>query len=58
MIILVAVVVLSVLFYRPFCKWVCPLGAFYGLMNKVSYWGCKSISASDAGSANAAWMSM
>ena len=22
-------------FYRPFCKWVHPLGAFYGLMNKV-----------------------
>lgn len=26
--VLIAVVVLSVLFYRPFCKWVCPLGAF------------------------------
>lgn len=34
--VLVAVVVLSVVFFRPFCKWVCPLGAFYGLMNKVS----------------------
>ena len=49
MIILVAVVVLSVLFYRPFCKWVCPLGAFYGLMNKVSLLGvqvdqCKCVS--------------
>ena len=34
--ILIGVVVLSVLFYRPFCKWICPLGAFYALMNKVS----------------------
>ena len=28
LIILIAVVVLSVLFFRPFCKWICPLGAF------------------------------
>ena len=33
--VLIAVVVLSVLIFRPFCKWICPLGAFYGLMNKV-----------------------
>ncbi len=26
----------SVVFYRPFCKWLCPLGAFYALLNKVS----------------------
>ena len=26
--ILITVIVLSVLFYRPFCKWLCPLGAF------------------------------
>lgn len=37
--VLVTVGVLSVIFYRPFCKWVCPLGAFYGLMNKVSLLG-------------------
>lgn len=35
--ILLAVTVLSVLFYRPFCKWLCPLGAFYALFNKVSF---------------------
>lgn len=34
--ILSAVAVLSILFYRPFCKWICPLGAFYSLFNKVS----------------------
>ena len=39
LIILIAVVVLSVLFFRPFCKWICPLGAFYALMNKVSLLG-------------------
>ena len=39
LIILVTVGILSVVFYRPFCKWVCPLGAFYGLMNKVALLG-------------------
>lgn len=34
--ILIAVVALSILFYRPFCKWICPLGAFYALLNKIS----------------------
>ena len=34
--ILLAVVALSVVFYRPFCKWLCPLGAFYALFNRVS----------------------
>ncbi|MCR4963817.1 MAG: 4Fe-4S binding protein [Firmicutes bacterium] len=29
-------VLLSVVFYRPFCKWLCPLGAFYGLFNRIS----------------------
>ena len=33
---MLVVIVLSVLFYRPFCKWICPLGAFYALLNKVS----------------------
>ena len=39
--VLIAVVVLSVLFYRPFCKWICPLGAFYALMNKMSLLGIR-----------------
>ncbi len=39
--ILLAVAVLSVLFYRPFCKWLCPLGAFYALLNHVSLFQMK-----------------
>ena len=39
--ILITVIVLSVLFYRPFCKWLCPLGAFYALVNRVSLFGMK-----------------
>ena len=47
--ILLAVIVGSVVFYRPFCKWICPLGAFYALMNRVSLLGirvdaCKCVS--------------
>lgn len=34
--ILLGIIVLSVFFYRPFCKWICPLGAFYALFNKIS----------------------
>ena len=39
--VLIAIIFLSILFYRPFCKWFCPLGAFYALMNKVSLFGIK-----------------
>ncbi|MBM6850942.1 4Fe-4S binding protein [Oscillibacter valericigenes] len=34
--ILLGVVTLAVFCYRPFCKWICPLGALYGLFNRVS----------------------
>lgn len=34
--ILFTVLILSALFFRPFCKWLCPLGAFYALFNRVS----------------------
>ena len=34
--VLIGIVTLSVFFYRPFCKWICPLGAIYALFNKFS----------------------
>lgn len=33
---LVAIILLAVFFKRPFCRWLCPLGAFYGPFNKIS----------------------
>ena len=39
--ILLGVVVLAVFFYRPFCKWICPLGAFYALFNRISVYKFK-----------------
>ena len=34
--ILAVTVAASVIIYRPFCKYICPLGAIYALFNKVS----------------------
>ncbi len=34
--ILVLILVLSMVIRRPFCKYLCPLGAFYGLFAKIS----------------------
>lgn len=39
--ILITIVILSIVFYRPFCKWICPLGAIYSLFNKVSFLSIK-----------------
>lgn len=36
MLILLAVVAASVLISRPFCKYVCPLGAIYGFFSRIS----------------------
>lgn len=33
---LIIILLLSVAYYRPFCKYVCPLGAIYGVFNPVS----------------------
>ena len=32
---------LSIFIYRPFCKWICPLGAFYSLFNRLSFYQYK-----------------
>lgn len=49
---LILTIILSIFIYRPFCKYICPLGAFYSLFNKLSFYqmeidsskcnGCKS----------------
>lgn len=33
---LLAVIILSVLIYRPFCKYICPLGAVYSVFNPIA----------------------
>ena len=35
--ILAVILVSSMVIYRPFCKYICPLGALYSLFNKVSF---------------------
>jgi polyferredoxin len=34
--ILIVLIVLSVFLYRPFCRYLCPLGAIYGLFNPIA----------------------
>lgn len=38
MIVLLAVVVFSILLFRPFCRYLCPLGLIYGLFNRISFY--------------------
>lgn len=35
-VLLLAVILLSVLIYRPFCKYICPLGAVYSVFNPIA----------------------
>lgn len=37
MLLLISTIVMSIFTYRPFCKYICPLGAFYSLFNKISF---------------------
>ncbi|MFD1405245.1 4Fe-4S binding protein [Robinsoniella peoriensis] len=39
--ILILIIVLSIVIYRPFCRYLCPLGAIYGCFNKVSIYRYK-----------------
>lgn len=39
--ILIVIVLLSILVYRPFCRYLCPLGAIYGLFNPVALYRYK-----------------
>lgn len=38
MLVLIAVLVAAVLIPRPFCRYLCPLGALYGLFNRFSFY--------------------
>lgn len=35
-VILIAIIFLSIIIYRPFCKYICPLGGIYSVFNKIS----------------------
>lgn len=35
--ILVWILLFSIIIYRPFCRYICPLGAIYGVFNKISF---------------------
>lgn len=43
MLILLSFVVFSIVYYRPFCRFLCPLGAIYGLANPVSLYRYRMI---------------
>ena len=36
LLVLLAILFLAVKWYRPFCKYLCPLGAFYGFFNRIA----------------------
>ncbi len=36
--ILAVLLILSIFVFRPFCSYLCPLGAFYGLFNPIAFY--------------------
>jgi len=38
LVILIIILLSSIIIYRPFCRYVCPLGAIYGIFNKISFY--------------------
>ena len=36
--ILLLTLISAIIIYRPFCRYICPLGAIYGLFNKISFY--------------------
>jgi len=41
MLILIGVITASVFIWRPFCRFLCPLGAIYGFFNRISVFGMR-----------------
>ena len=41
LIVLIGIILFAVFVYRAFCRFVCPLGAIYGLFNRFSLLGVK-----------------
>lgn len=35
--VLIGILLFSIIIYRPFCRYICPLGAIYGVFNKISF---------------------
>jgi len=38
LLVLVLIIIAAYFYWRPFCRVLCPLGAFYGLLNRLSIW--------------------
>ncbi|MCR4940179.1 MAG: 4Fe-4S binding protein [Treponemataceae bacterium] len=41
LVILIVMLLSSIIIYRPFCRYICPLGAVYGIFNKISFYRIK-----------------